>query len=597
MARGRFGLVAGAIWFAASAGLAIGPSAALAQPTPGGGVAPRTAGVITGRIKGADGIPVDGAVISLIGTTDTALANDSGHFALHDVPARSYVLAVRKVGYQPVRRLISVDGSTPIDLALALTPSVHTLSTVVTVSSMGAAYRRIGFDVRMRSGIGQFLTDDQIQHREATRLSQLLETFRGYHMNAQAYADPALRGTGNRNNESCMGLLIDGVRQPNSTMQDADEIVPVEAIGALEFYRPSEVPPEWADASVSHDSIPQVRQRFQPHPQGQVDSVSQVQTATPAPACSVAVVWTHTRLGISTVETQTDRSVVLETSRGHFAPSGARACELSAANDTVAFVVYGVLEGTPGAGGHDARWSRYADSVLHAIRHAFALPTEVPLPVFGFPFRPVAGTESGTAAAAGQAAPTGPQVAPAPSGVIVLTVDSSGSLVEAHVAASSLSGASDTAMLAAIQGASAAHALPPFPAAVNGGHLRLDLAFSTVSPAGEDRSLALGQIETPVWTLDRGAVIDSTSQPSLRAPGGAPASHDSAMLEFVVDAQGRAVVKTARALGGSGAERDAAAYRAFLNRVVRALPQVTFKPATVATCAVPQLVFQPFVDR
>jgi len=545
--------------------------------------------VVAGRVTGADGAPIAGATVGLFGTSDSTTSSDSGRFVLRDVGPRSYVLLVRKVGFQPARRLVTVSRSGTTDVTLSLVPAVHMLSTVVTTSTAPAMYHRVGLDARMRGGIGQFLTYDQIQNRHATLL-QLLQTFRGFHLAADAYASPAAQAVTTHRAGECVGFLIDGVRQSAITPREADEVMPIEDIGAIEYYQASEVPAEWADASSPRDSMPQVRQRYGAQSQV-VDSTMRPQPSSSSPNCSVALIWTRTRLGLSTVETQTDRSVLLETSRGRFAGSPGAACELGAAADTAAFVIYGVLEGGP------ASESRFADSALRAIRSSFALPTDVPLPAFGFPFRAMATDTSPPTrpSAPGLRATPLLQVAPAPSGVAVFTLDSLGALSDARIAASSLSGAADTAILAAIQGAGAAHAFPRFVAPKGDPTIRFDLAFSTMLPGADDRSIALGRLETPVWPIVHPVVIDSGSQPSLRPPAGTAApARDSAAFAFVVDEHGRAVPRTARVFGGPGAGIDPVAYRTFLSRVVRALPQFAFRPAVVGSCPVAQLILQPF---
>jgi len=61
---------------------------------------------------------------------------------------------------------------------------------------------------------------------------------------------------------------------------------------------------------------------------------------------------------------------------------------------------------------------------------------------------------------------------------------------------------------------------------------------------------------------------------------------DGVLVSFVVDEDGKALIKTARVLKDH--------YREFQLAVLEALPQMGFEPARVAGCPVAQLVQMPF---
>ena len=103
-----------------------------------------------------------------------------------------------------------------------------------------------------------------------------------------------------------------------------------------------------------------------------------------------------------------------------------------------------------------ASWSGYVGTVSAAFRNAYALPSELAMPAFGYPFRQARGG-LGTARARSD---TALSIAPALSTVIVFTLDSSGGMSGLRVAASSLSGAADASAMAALTSAATAHAFP-----------------------------------------------------------------------------------------------------------------------------------------
>ncbi|HMV31878.1 MAG TPA: carboxypeptidase-like regulatory domain-containing protein, partial [Gemmatimonadales bacterium] len=82
--------------------------------------------VLTGRITDAgSGQGIGDAVVLLEGTRLGTLTRQDGSFRLARVPAGSYTLRARRIGYQPMTRLITVaaDTSLTVDLALAAAPT------------------------------------------------------------------------------------------------------------------------------------------------------------------------------------------------------------------------------------------------------------------------------------------------------------------------------------------------------------------------------------------------------------------------------------------------------------------------------------------
>jgi len=222
------------------------------------------------------------------------------------------------------------------------------------------------------------------------------------------------------------------------------------------------------------------------------------------------------------------------------------------------------------------------------------LPTTLPVTTMGTPMlQPVA--ENVPEAQPGAATSVKLTVAPVPSGVVVFNIDSTGSLIDTRIAASSQSGQMDTAVVAALRAAAADHAIPRPPPGQS--KVRYDLAFTTASPAGAGHYIPLGKIQSPIWALRRPAGLDLAAAPDWRPPGGTAAgvpARDSTMLEVVIGTDGRPVLSTARILGGAPEGVDQGAYRVFVSRVVRLLPETKFIPALVGDCPVPALVQQGF---
>ena len=145
---------------------------------------------LVGRIVRPDGAPVSGAAVEVVGTHDTATTDATGHFTIRAGQPGPYVVSVRRLGFEPSRFAATFTSQSERDVSVTLVRTIPVLPVVTTTAAERAAYRDVGLDQRMQAGIGQFLTDAQIEHLQATKLSELLGGMRGI---AVLYAPAELR--------------------------------------------------------------------------------------------------------------------------------------------------------------------------------------------------------------------------------------------------------------------------------------------------------------------------------------------------------------------------------------------------------------------
>jgi hypothetical protein len=558
-----------------------------------GGSAPGRMPALVGRVVQSDGTPVVGATVALIGTHDTVSTSDSGGFAFADAPQGAHMLSVRQLGFASARIPVTIARDRPRPVTVTLVRAIPVLPTVVTAAQMHAAMQEVGLDQRMRAGQGQYLTYDQIQRRQANKLSQLLNGIRGI----QVWQNPLEFETtvqGTRGVGSCVAFVIDGVPQAVTSNHDVDNLINPSAIAAVEIYssaeRPTglggleERPPPGLQSSTGLHAGPGSGPAK--------DTTFQVVDLN-AQQCTLVVIWTRARLGLPEGSTPGAATALSETHGRPVLPN-ASMCEIKPADDTIDVAMYATLQGDRGPTTSDTSWARYVDRVLAGLRATFVMPSDLPMPVFGYPF-----PQPSVTRLKGPSVSTVPvlSVAPALSSVIVFVLDSAGAVRSARVAASSLSGPADTSLLAAIMEAGATHAFPVAPSTEHGGDLvRFDLVVSTAQPAPGGRAAILGRLAVPTWILRRRVSLADGPQPSLAPDETAAMTSDSARLEFVVDDAGRVATSTVRAVSASGAAAGQSE-RGFLARLIRALPKFQFQPALIGACPVPQIVTQDFAYR
>ncbi|MFQ5690870.1 MAG: TonB-dependent receptor [Gemmatimonadota bacterium] len=82
-------------------------------------------GTVVGRVLGADtGRPLAGAQVSIVELQIGAVADEEGEYRIDDVPAGSYTLQVRSLGFEPVERSIQVQAGQvlTVDVRLEVEP-------------------------------------------------------------------------------------------------------------------------------------------------------------------------------------------------------------------------------------------------------------------------------------------------------------------------------------------------------------------------------------------------------------------------------------------------------------------------------------------
>ena len=426
-----------------AAGLAV-PAAGAADPS---GAALARA-VIEGQVVRTDGTPVQAAIVGLLASSDSTVTSDSGRFVLRNLLPGAHILWVRGAGFEPTRVVAAVSAGHPRTVRIVVAPSTHTLAPITTTAPFPPGYSSVGLDKRIQSGVGNIITLDQIEHQHTESATQLLQNVRGIHL--QTYSDPESRVMGSQG--SCVSFVLNGIPQKEFTSHDLDNLVSPDQIGAIEIYSSGDAPVAFAGAAggvattgseetLKGEATPSGitldvfdSTKFDPKHSPKTDPSAAI---VPVPSgmstsCSVVVIWTRARLGIAGSDGPTAKKPMKAVASGAamtrgsalFPTTGGPVCAPPIPMDTVRLNVYAVLQSTLGPD-LDTAWIRYSDRVLDAFRQAFALPSQLVLPVFGYAYPAL---EPSSLKARGAA------VAPLFSTVVVFTLDSTGAVHEARVA-------------------------------------------------------------------------------------------------------------------------------------------------------------------
>jgi hypothetical protein len=189
--------------------------------------------LLSGVVVAADGgRPVQDARVSITDGPQTR-ANERGEWTLLNAPIGTRMLEVRAVGYYPERRAVNVVAAAP-PVRVALSTLKAVLDTVRITATRLADRRRSGFEDRRRTGIGRYMTPDDIARRLPIVASDLFRNFPGVNV------DSGIRMRGGGWGECTPALYIDGIHVPSMggelAAEDIDVWVRPEEIAGVEVY-------------------------------------------------------------------------------------------------------------------------------------------------------------------------------------------------------------------------------------------------------------------------------------------------------------------------------------------------------------------------
>jgi hypothetical protein len=238
---------------------------------------PRLA-ILTGHVQRPDGSPLSGAIASVVGTLDSAVAANDGSFTIRHLPSGTHTLYVRYVGFEPVEMPVELTRRAPQTVLVAMTTPTYVLSPVIVQAQrLAEGYSRVGFDQRKRMGVGQFLTLDDIQNRHVEQFTDLFTHIRGLRISPD---QPGGRDLSNsRGVGGCLVYVIDGQPFNREIQGELDVMFTPESVAGIEVYSAASVPEQFRVKS-----LPGVNAFGVP--------------TMGTDGCATVVIWTKTRLGV-----------------------------------------------------------------------------------------------------------------------------------------------------------------------------------------------------------------------------------------------------------------------------------------------------------
>ncbi|HUQ84610.1 MAG TPA: carboxypeptidase regulatory-like domain-containing protein [Gemmatimonadaceae bacterium] len=197
---------------------------------------------LSGKVINAAGAPIPNARVDVQGTGAATLSRQDGSFGFTDLPSGTQAVVVRQLGFEPVEVPVELSGKAPKQVTVTMSKPARVLDPVAVVAS-GASADVTGFDRRKKNGFGYFMSTEDIDSRQATRMTDLFRTVPSLRVvpSGMDYVVESARDV----QGGCVRYVVDGSPYQSMFPGDIDRLMPPHDVGAIEVYSGSSTPAEF----------------------------------------------------------------------------------------------------------------------------------------------------------------------------------------------------------------------------------------------------------------------------------------------------------------------------------------------------------------
>jgi hypothetical protein len=171
--------------------------------------------------------------------------NERGEWTLAGAPDGTRILEVRAVGYYPERRAVNVvAGEAPIRTVLSTMPAE--LDTVKITASHLQDRNLSGFEDRRRSGVGRYLTAEDVARQRPLVTSDLFRFVPGLRVDRNRIGETEIRMRGTFEARCSPVIYLDGNYMGDLRAGDIDGWVRPDEVAGIEIYTGPVVPAQFS---------------------------------------------------------------------------------------------------------------------------------------------------------------------------------------------------------------------------------------------------------------------------------------------------------------------------------------------------------------
>lgn len=198
---------------------------------------------VLGVYNGSTGEPIEAAEVMDLTSGTWAVTTKTGTVTLAFLPDGGSLVRIRKVGYTPALRFISISPADTLPVTLTLAPSGTMLPTVTITDSARhhASPGLSAFDTRRAAGFGHFIDEAELRKSDARALTDVLRGVNGVDVRCTR-GTTACYATSARSSGCRLVMYVDGalVSDPDVTK------LHVADFGGVEIYTgPATIPAQY----------------------------------------------------------------------------------------------------------------------------------------------------------------------------------------------------------------------------------------------------------------------------------------------------------------------------------------------------------------
>ena len=187
---------------------------------------------LSGTVHGMDGKPMQGATIIVWGTGLETKSRSDGHFTLAGLPAGTFSLEARAIGYEPKRVAVDLSPKEPVTVDLEFKDRVQQLSRVVIMGKPSRMSSDIaGFLERSQNGMGHYVKASDEVLKNAIDVTDALRMTPGIQVAPGSGFGHVILMRG-----GCVPVVyVDGMQMQDG-YETLDDIVPPQQVAGMEIY-------------------------------------------------------------------------------------------------------------------------------------------------------------------------------------------------------------------------------------------------------------------------------------------------------------------------------------------------------------------------
>jgi hypothetical protein len=201
---------------------------------------------VSGRVV-LEGAPANGGSrVEVVGTDQVALTNDKGEFIITKLPSGSQVLLARHLGFGAQTVAVDLTSREPQRVTIKLPKFVAMIEPVVVNARRAANLDRVGFSQRQKTGMGFYISPDQLKDRHPNLVTDILRTVPGLRVTSGPEGDEVSSSRGVGLGGECVQYFVDDMPWQSVQPGDVNQFVNPNEVVAVEVYQGSNVPAQYS---------------------------------------------------------------------------------------------------------------------------------------------------------------------------------------------------------------------------------------------------------------------------------------------------------------------------------------------------------------